>query len=353
MLLERTLIENEPVMLFKNGKRFTGKLAFYPSTITSIAAFNEGNTIETVRQPYSLDRDPSGTGATITFEGGSLPFLERNDLFQPPSAPNAYPSARDKTRWMLFSENGLFHKRQLLVTYEHEGAWHGYIPPRDQKRLPIVKVAMQEGKPLDVLVFGDSISTGADCTLKIGLHPFAPGYGELLARGITTRHPRVKVHLVNASVGGQSSEWGKKQIKNILNQERDFGFDLNVIAWGANDAAGKRKPARFVKNVEDHLKAIVKKHPRAEFILVASSLTNPAWIHSSHEHLHAYRDGLLQLREKWGSKVEVADMTMLWGDLLKRKDFYDLTGNGLNHPNDWGHRLYADVLLDILDFGSI
>jgi len=28
-----------------------------------------------------------------------------------------------------------------------------------------------------------------------------------------------------------------------------------------------------------------------------------------------------------------------------RKTHHDLTGNGINHPNDFGHRLYAQVIL--------
>ena len=41
-------------------------------------------------------------------------------------------------------------------------------------------------------------------------------------------------------------------------------------------------------------------------------------------------------------------MTSLWRDLLKTKKFLDLTGNGVNHPNDFGQRLYAQVILDML-----
>ena len=35
-------------------------------------------------------------------------------------------------------------------------------------------------------------------------------------------------------------------------------------------------------------------------------------------------------------------------DLLARKSDFDLTGNGLNHPNDFGHRLYAQMILALL-----
>jgi hypothetical protein len=34
--------------------------------------------------------------------------------------------------------------------------------------------------------------------------------------------------------------------------------------------------------------------------------------------------------------------------MLDRKRYLDLTGNGVNHPNDFGHRVYAETLLGLL-----
>ena len=33
--------------------------------------------------------------------------------------------------------------------------------------------------------------------------------------------------------------------------------------------------------------------------------------------------------------------------MLKHKQYWDLTGNGVNHPNDFGHRIYAQVLTSL------
>ena len=63
------------------------------------------------------------------------------------------------------------------------------------------------------------------------------------------------------------------------------------------------------------------------------------------DHFPAYRDALENLS---GPGAALADMTTLWVDLLARKSPYDLTGNGLNHPNDFGHRLYAQMILALL-----
>ena len=38
----------------------------------------------------------------------------------------------------------------------------------------------------------------------------------------------------------------------------------------------------------------------------------------------------------------------MWELLLMNKRDLDLTGNGLNHPNDFGHRLYAQAIVSVL-----
>ncbi len=39
-----------------------------------------------------------------------------------------------------------------------------------------------------------------------------------------------------------------------------------------------------------------------------------------------------------GDGIAMADVTEVWNRMLQRKLDLDLTGNGLNHPNDFGHR---------------
>ena len=39
-------------------------------------------------------------------------------------------------------------------------------------------------------------------------------------------------------------------------------------------------------------------------------------------------------------------MTTMHGDLLKRKAFIDMTGNNVNHTNDYLTRVYAQVILE-------
>ncbi len=80
------------------------------------------------------------------------------------------------------------------------------------------------------------------------------------------------------------------------------------------------------------MEAIRKDSPETEFVLVASMLGNAEW-GMAMEQFPLYRDSLQEL---CGQGIVLADMTSIWEELLKRKTFYDLTGNGVNHPNDLG-----------------
>jgi len=187
------------------------------------------------------------------------------------------------------------------------------------------------------------------------LFPGYHSYPDLLVALIGKKVPNLVVRLRNESVGGASSEYGKKTIKKLIvdahesvNKTPPFHFDLNIIAWGANDAGGKKRGRSYAKNIDIQIKSIMEVNPGAEFILVSSSMMNDAWYHGNNDYLIEYQAALDKLASKWGSRVMVASITRLWKDILARKSYYDLTGNGLNHPNDLGHRLYAQVLAVVL-----
>ena len=58
-----------------------------------------------------------------------------------------------------------------------------------------------------------------------------------------------------------------------------------------------------------------------------------------------YRQALATLS---GPGIAVADVTRIWHDMIVRKDARELSGNWLNHPNDFGHRVYAQAILALL-----
>ena len=101
----------------------------------------------------------------------------------------------------------------------------------------------------------------------------------------------------------------------------------------------------FARNVSGIIEAVRATSPLAEFVVVSPMLPIAEPDDHALVRFPAYRDALLALCD---DGVVLADLTTLWTDLLGRKRGYDLTGNGLNHPNDFGHRLYAQVILSLL-----
>ena len=46
--------------------------------------------------------------------------------------------------------------------------------------------------------------------------------------------------------------------------------------------------------------------------------------------------------------IALAPVNRLWREVEDRKTFLDLTGNGVNHPNDFGHSLYTRAVAAVL-----
>ena len=61
-----------------------------------------------------------------------------------------------------------------------------------------------------------------------------------------------------------------------------------------------------------------------------------------------YGEGLQDLADTYSDSthgVAFVDMTKLSLDYMQNgKGYFDLTANGINHPNDYGHRLYTQAL---------
>ena len=57
---------------------------------------------------------------------------------------------------------------------------------------------------------------------------------------------------------------------------------------------------------------------------------------------------LCRICEKYGEITELVPMTDMHSALLEKKRFFDMTGNNVNHPNDFLTSVYAQTILRIL-----
>jgi acyl-CoA thioesterase I len=191
------------------------------------------------------------------------------------------------------------------------------------------------------MLCGDSISAGGNATGVVKAPPVCPAFGQLVALALE-HHFGSKVTFTNHAVGGWTSANGLQQAK-----EQKIGKakpDLVIIAFGMNDVFA-RNAAAYQANIRSIIDTVRADAPDAEFILVASMLGNAEW-GMPMEQFPLYRDALKKL---CGPGIVLADMTSIWETLLKHKSFYDMTGNGVNHPNDFGHMVYSQTLLALLN----
>ena len=317
------------------GAAPTSTLLFTPKKIRSVVHTATGTTYEEGRD-YTLDRE---TRRLTLTKDTRIPFTTRAD-YEPPVGKSGQ-LYRDGTRDIFFENEHRFHDLQVEVTYEHKKKdWTklgGPVPESAGENLPDLNRKLAAGEPLTVCLLGDSISFGLNASGVAGVPPHQPAYGDLFVQGLSARFGSV-IDFTNFSVSGMGAPWGIEQAPLVAEKKPD----LVIIAFGMNDASGRFSPADFTANIQRIMDGIKAGHPATSFIVVSPMLGNVDWKHAAPDLYPQYRDALMTLR---GPGVAVADLTSFWSLFLQHKRFVDIAGNGVNHPNDFGYRVYAQVLL--------
>jgi lysophospholipase L1-like esterase len=282
---------------------------------------------------------------TVTLPAGSrIPFMDRAALYPAIGSENCMDHKRGEERvGLFFSEGHLFHDRQAEASYEHQSVWQGFTPAAQLDRLAGTVAKLRAPVSLKICIIGDSIAAGCNASAVTHAPPGMPAYPELWVEAIRRRR-RGEVILENFAVSGTGMKYGRAVIGAVM----DAAPDLVVIAYGMNDA-GFITVDEYLSHTTWILDVIKARGRGTEVLFIASMLGNPEWFYAPTEKFLLFRDALASL---CGPGVALADMTSLWADLLKVKSYHDLTGNGVNHPNDFSHRIHAQVLLDILGIGS-
>lgn len=262
-----------------------------------------------------------------------------------------YPSeSSDVRKWpkaggghALAESAPFFHRHQLLVTYRHGGEQRDFPAPKLAKReLPRLLGKLAGGEPVRIALYGDSISAGFDASGPHRVPPHLPGWGERFVDKLREACPAVPIEWINASAGGKTSAWGAANAASLVAVHKP---DLAIVAYGMNDGTSKLPPDKFRDNVRRTMEEIRRLQPAAEFVLIATSLPNPELV-LAQEGLHrTYRE---VIRVMTGSGVAMADMTSMHERLLETKHYRDMTGNNINHPNDFLSGVYADVVASLV-----
>lgn len=331
-------VEGESVLFIRDDATGEARAAvLFPIAEVLTVRNSAGN------ETYEEGRDfvwKPGSREIVLPAGSRIVAKTPQELRRPAKSQKYELTHRDGNGEIFFGGELEYHAMQTCITYRHApNQWSGPVPTFDAAALPKTIERLRGRQPLSIVLLGDSISTGCNASGWANGVPFQPAYPELLRQHLEASYGG-KVTLTNLSVGGTSTPWGITMVDKVV----EYQPNLVILAFGMNDSAG-RSAEEYKANTQAMIDKIHETLPDAEFILVASMLGNRDWIRLKHEVFPQYRDALASLCEPG---IALADMTSIWTEFLERKLDWDLTGNGVNHPNDFGHRVYAQVLSTLL-----
>lgn len=324
-----TMYHESVLMVSDSGKAPEASLLFDPVNILSVRSAG----LDTV---FKQGVDWIWEGGTLKLIAGTkAASITKAELYPVTSTPGAdFP--KNGGGYIRFAEGHFFHDRQLSVTYTHaRNVWAGPIPALATANLPKTLVRLSGGQPVRIVLLGNSITAGYNASGFTGAAPSMPAYGELAAENLRA-HYGSPITVKNVAVAGKDAAWGLANVHTLVTLEKP---DLAVISFGMNDGSANVPADTFLERIKGILADVSAGNPNCEFILVAPMLANPESGFSGAQATYKAK-----LQTLVGAGVSLVDMTGTHQELLKRKAYRDMTGNNINHPNDFLHRWYAQQL---------
>lgn len=245
------------------------------------------------------------------------------------------------------AENGLrgLTKWQISVTYTHGESESPLSKPASKsEKFPKTLEKLKGGEKVNLVCLGDSISAGwsASGYQYCNIEPYCPPYFNLVSDFLAEHFKNDNVDAANFSVGGMCSDWGAApaQIKSVADAEPD----LLILAFGMNDGVSNGlSVAQYQENMLKIIDGVRAVRPSVEIVLVSPMLPN-AEVSGMLVNQYNYVNALKQI-ETERENTALADVATASFELLQRKKFRDLSANNVNHPNDFLHRVYAQVVV--------
>lgn len=354
-------LESSILLQADESSAATARLAYPAAEILQVKTASGEVTLKQGKD-YVLEDD--GTRLRFSKNAAITPIAE-SELFRAPDSPHSYRHrAGHPEQSLLYAPGRWFHDRNIEVTYRRKrptvaasasavSATPADSPVANSHKSDATVVAshgalkrtqklLADGSPLRIVLIGDSISTGLDASGLSAAAPNQPGYADLLVAQLRdTFGSNITLH--NVAVSGTSIASGIPALDALRADPQTLTSppQLLIVAFGMNDV-GRRDSAWFGDQARQILAHAITVWPEIDVLFVSSMLGNPEWVHTPIEMFPAYA---LELQTLTSDRVALADVTAVWTDVIRNKHPLDITGNGLNHPNDFGHRLYAQTVL--------
>ena len=328
------------------------------------------------------------TGNT-TFVEGSDYILENGMLKMPEGSNLIY--CPESTYWSKHShdvytldKNGNYtitmacalYPYQVKVTYKHNSTSTISVPDQSESFKDVIG-KLERGEDVTIIFFGDSITEGWDCSLKLNVAPYMPQWSALVVQYLANKYEysinyvdqdtsivtgawnypaehrvsfgdRGTINYINTAVGGYTTQTALDKFNTHVSQQIDkYGCDIIFYAFGMND--GGNSALRFAKQVKSFADKLFDETPDAKLVVVSSMLPNTEGANNSPVQFQEESlKPVVKALQDAGHVVELAPLQSVHKVIDAAKRFRDHSGNNMNHPGDYLQRVYAQVALQTI-----
>lgn len=336
------VIYNETVMLVEDGETLEGKLQFEPVKILSVRD-------HTWKTEYAEGKDYVVNGNVLTLgTESSLPYLmsanlNGEDLPEPYRLVGSIANIETDVVRMgatIYTEGSLIYGHQISVSYVYDPADIGYEIPTFSAPKTLAK--LKAGEPVTIAATGDSVMQGCSSSGFYNRDPYMKTFIEQVKEGLENEYDS-EITLSNQALGGMTSTWGAAdaQLDKLIAAKPDILF----VHFGINDAGGNTSKNMYGDNLECIVVKIHDELPDCEIVLMKAFTPHPMVY--DEELFGKYWDKIDEICAE-NENTTSLDLFTPSKEMLKVKKYMDVTGNGINHLNDFSVRLYAMYILNSL-----
>lgn len=321
-------------------------------TLAPNAMMYEIDRVVSVRNSYLNKEYVYGTdylvenGKLVIPEGSSIKRYTYDTVYKETDIYNEYWETLGGG-YVFAGQYDMYFVGYMNITYTVKDSWNGPVPESKGMYLDNITAKLNTpGETVKLLGIGDSIAGGANVSGDIGytgVSPYADAWSQMTSKAVQERYPDVTVEYDVIAQGGATATLAIERMNEIV----AYDPDLLMIEFGTNECMAGETDQYYIDTLTQAIAAVNENLPDCDIILVAPIISNPLIFPS--DWFYAYADALYAL-EREG--VAIADTTSVLQYILSRKDYIDMTGDFLCHPNDFANRVFVQTILKTLEDGS-
>lgn len=276
-------------------------------------------------------------------ENTEMPYIPLKDYYLANPRPGAsFPCTVPGKPHISFREGDYFSSKQLAITYRHTGQKNLPAPKSQKEAFANVIEKLQNNQAPKILFYGDSITVGANSSGFVNSAPYADVWAKMVFDSMTKKYGCTNAEYINTAVGGWSSQNG---VDGLESSVLAYAPDAVFLAFGMNDV--HLTPQEHLQNMQTMVSRIREELPNTSICLIATMLPNAevkGFYGEQDSFVAEYLTYLAETKLAGETKLCVANVTEMHKGILETKRYYDMTGNNVNHVNDFMSRVYAQTV---------